>query len=103
MINRLSLEEAGQNRAMGKATLRELPRQARARAHTMGRRASEVRWTGFDAMKENIMLIRITCHCKSLERRQMIEYKGINTTSRRNPTGGYMDSKPNLLILCGSV
>jgi hypothetical protein len=34
---------------------------------------------------------------------QPIEYKGANTPPARNPTACYMDRKPEIRILCGSV
>ena len=49
------------------------------------------------------MPIRISCRAKSLNRVQLVEYKGVNALLTSNPKASYMDRKMKLRILCGSV
>ena len=53
--------------------------------------------------KEVIMPISISCRDKSLNRVQLVEYKGVNTLLASNLKASYMDRKAHFRILCGSV
>jgi len=57
---------------------------------TADRRASAVRWTGFETIKgRHITPIRIRRPDKPAHRQQSIEIKGVNTSSVRNPKACY--------------
>jgi hypothetical protein len=74
----------------------------RATGHTF-RWVFAVRLTGFEAIGEILMPIRIRCRDKLLDRAQPMEDKGISATPAGAPTACYMDGKPELRTLCGSV
>jgi hypothetical protein len=49
------------------------------------------------------MPVRISCRDKSLNRAQLLEYKGINALLASDPMASYTDRKTKLWILYGSV
>jgi hypothetical protein len=67
------------------------------------RRAFPVRLTGFEAIEEVTMPIRIRCRDKSRDKAQPTEDKGISTPIAAVPTAFYAGRKTRLRILCGSV
>jgi hypothetical protein len=66
-------------------------------------RAFAVRLTGFEAIEELIMPIRIRCRDKTLDRQNVIETKGLKTSSSAYPMAAYADRNPALRIFSRSA
>lgn len=69
----------------------------------MDRRASAAPLTGFAAIAEVIMPIRIRRRDKPLDRAQPTEDKGISATLAAVPLACYAGRKTKPRILCGSI
>ena len=67
-------------------------------------RAFAVRWTDFETINGgHVMPIRIRCRDKLPDSQQVFESKRFTTPSARNPNACYMDRKPEIRMLCGSI
>lgn len=70
---------------------------------TVDRQAFAVRLTGFEAIEEVIMPIRIRGCDKGAASIQRIDINRFMVIGRRDAMASYTGRKPNLHILCGSI